>query len=551
MVRASQPHNQHLAPAAATFAARLTATFPDPAAAIDDRGLLCEANSSFCRLLGRAAEQLIGQRAADLFEPYNRMLFRQLLAQTLQNPGEALVSEASMLSVDPALALTRYTLIGLPDGLLALLTLRPSQEVIQLSRDLALLNEDLLTTNSQLAGSVQALAQERAHLDLLHQLSLNLSQSLDLEQVLGDVLFSTMLAFGAEAAGLLLINEAGQPAGWYPSDTADATTTAALAALRHGPQGQALRTGTARRIDDYPLEFPQLPALLRGRSLLVAPMVVKDGPLAVLTLTHSQPRFFSKDQETVLFTAAETSALAIRNAQLYTRLREAEVARERMTNLLVHDLRSPLMATHASIEIAKRAMHDDRMRHYIDESLEAGLRSIKAVVDLTNDMLATKKLQAGVQSIETQAVLAEELCAEVRSLLKTLAFQQEVKLSYHVVPRGLALSADRRLLQRVLVNLVSNGLRFTKVGGEVAIVVGPAEDNGMLFAVEDRGPGVPEADRERIFEAFVQGAGEGHRGTGLGLSFCHEVVQAHGGRIWVEDRDGGGSRFCIWLPRLR
>ncbi len=127
--------------------------------------------------------------------------------------------------------------------------------------------------------------------------------------------------------------------------------------------------------------------------------------------------------------------------------------------------------------------------------------------------------------------------------------QQRITLQSDIVPANLTGTADQWLLRRVVRNLLSNALRFTPAGETIIIHVRCQDDQAILLTVADRGPGVAPADRERIFEPFVQGEGESTRGFGLGLAFCREVVHAHGGQIWVEDNPGGGSRFCMRLPQ--
>jgi signal transduction histidine kinase len=122
-------------------------------------------------------------------------------------------------------------------------------------------------------------------------------------------------------------------------------------------------------------------------------------------------------------------------------------------------------------------------------------------------------------------------------------------LRYNVHPRVLHIPGDRHFLQRMMINLVSNALRFTASGSTVSMRAYPAPgDEYVILAVEDMGPGVPPEDRKRIFQPFEQGKGESSRGTGLGLAICQEVAHAHGGRIWVEDNEPRGSRFCVMLP---
>jgi NtrC-family two-component system sensor histidine kinase KinB len=110
--------------------------------------------------------------------------------------------------------------------------------------------------------------------------------------------------------------------------------------------------------------------------------------------------------------------------------------------------------------------------------------------------------------------------------------------------------ADRELLGRVLVNLVTNGIQFTPKGGQVSIDARRAPDNPreVWLCVRDTGRGIRPEDQARIFEKFVQIGTSRRGGTGLGLAFCKLVAEAHGGRIWVESTEGAGSTFCVALP---
>jgi signal transduction histidine kinase len=532
------------------YLARLVATSHDPLLVLDREGLVREVNERLCRLLNLPAESIRGRLIGELLTAREWSELREKIAHALDEPGAIGAGELGLIGVDPVPVTLRYTLLALGEaGELVALSGRPLQEIVKLTRDLALLNAELSQSNRSLARSHDDLAQERSHLRLLFDLSRTLSQSLDLEQVLADVLRITKAAFDAEAAGLLLLDDEGRPARWMALPPQPAPDEALLDdALAHGAEGRALRAHQVQRIADVRFERPTVPQLLPGLALMAAPLFTEAGPLGALTLSHRREGFFEIRQELVLFTAAETSALAISNAQLYTALREAEAARERMTSLLVHDIRSPLMATSAGIQIVLRALRGRELPEYVAESLDSGLRSIRSVVELTDQLLEIKRLQARAYPLDEQALSLHGLFAEVVALLQPSAEQRDVRLVASVEPGQLSSHGDRRLLQRVLLNLVSNALRFTPAQGQVLLRARPASAGGVLLAVEDEGPGVPEADRQRIFLPFAQGAGEAHRGTGLGLAFCREVIEAHGGRIWVEARTGGGSRFCVSLP---
>jgi signal transduction histidine kinase len=118
------------------------------------------------------------------------------------------------------------------------------------------------------------------------------------------------------------------------------------------------------------------------------------------------------------------------------------------------------------------------------------------------------------------------------------------------VSQGLPnVNVDQGKLQRVMINLVENALKFTPSGGEVVVKTEMA-NSGIIVHVEDSGPGIPDEYREKIFERFVQVPDQlgRQRGIGLGLTFCRLTIEAHGGKIWVDSRPGGGSVFSFFLP---
>jgi signal transduction histidine kinase len=110
---------------------------------------------------------------------------------------------------------------------------------------------------------------------------------------------------------------------------------------------------------------------------------------------------------------------------------------------------------------------------------------------------------------------------------------------------------DASKVERIVENLVHNASKYTARDASVWVRVAAHDAGGVSIAVEDDGPGIPEADRERIFEAFARGEGPEHApGTGIGLSLVARFAALHGGRAWVEEREGGGASFRVWLPAL-
>ena len=155
------------------------------------------------------------------------------------------------------------------------------------------------------------------------------------------------------------------------------------------------------------------------------------------------------------------------------------------------------------------------------------------------------RIGAGIVEVSLEAVRPDELAAHaLRS-----AGAAGVPIDMDPSVSGLVIRVDKRRMERVIVNLVENAQ--THGGGIVRVAI-EADGSRLRLAVEDRGPGVPPDDRERIFEPFVRGRAAGRRGsadgTGLGLALVAEHVRILGGRVWAQDRPGGGARFVVELP---
>lgn len=432
----------------------------------------------------------------------------------------------------------------------------PFQKIHALSsRHRKPMDEDLCMSHYEMERHNEEGKQTYAHLSSLYQLSIKLNQTLDMDQVMENALHGLMTMVHAQTGFLVLVDREMMPIHWITSDMPIALSEPAIvSALQSGMAGRVLRRqkplllGDTQRISE--------PICLPGRSVLFVPFQCGTTMTGMVVLAHEQPNSFDVQHEQEAHHAVvEVVVPSLRNAWRYTELHHEETIRAHMIGMLVHDIRSPLMSTHASFEIIQRILHEfsiePEIQRFVQESLDSGKRSLQAVLDLTSDLLDMKKLQSGRRPLDYQSISVEMLFEDIYRLLYNLSIQSQVMIRYQVTPRALKLLGDERLLRRVLVNLAANGLRFSPRGGTLTFKAYQTTDqSGVILAVEDMGPGVEPGERKRIFQPFVQASGESHRGTGLGLALCREVALAHGGRIWVEDREGGGSRFCVLIPNV-
>ena len=171
------------------------------------------------------------------------------------------------------------------------------------------------------------------------------------------------------------------------------------------------------------------------------------------------------------------------------------------------------------------------------------------LLDLINDILDLSKIEAGKLSLHRESLDAFSALQEVLSSVAPLAAAKSIALEHHLCA-PFTLQADRTRFKQILYNLLSNAVKFTPASGTVSVECSTGQ-GWAQFCVADTGVGIPEQEQAAIFEKFHQvgATTKGVReGTGLGLPITKHLVEAHGGRLWVESQPGAGSRFFFTLP---
>lgn len=231
------------------------------------------------------------------------------------------------------------------------------------------------------------------------------------------------------------------------------------------------------------------------------------------------------------------AAVAVRQRR---ELEQLVAQREALAEFVVHDLKSPL----ASVAFTIQELLDTPVPEHCRTSLRACLGATDTASRMVMNLLdlSGARLDAHPRPSPVDALLEH--------LRDCFAVRLEVRGVALVTRAGVAaVRADRELLRRVAENLVDNALRYAPAGSEVEVAIEP-EPTGAALIVIDRGPGVPAAHRERVFDRFVQLDPEASQraSRGLGLAFCRLAMDAHGGTITVDDAPGGGARFRAWFP---
>ena len=281
-------------------------------------------------------------------------------------------------------------------------------------------------------------------------------------------------------------------------------------------------------------------------SVLSVPLLAHEKLLGVVALVRSTAsRPYVMDDLRVAEALAERAAVSVETGRLYRAAREAIAARDRVMGIVAHDLRNPLAAIllQASV-LRRRGSEPDRRSRQPVELIE---RSARRMSRLIRDLLDMASIETGTLAVECDRVAADHLIADSATAQKPLASAASLELRLEVAKDLPEVWGDRERLHQVLENLIGNAVKFTKPGGRVT--VGAAEkDNSVLFWVSDTGAGIAAEHLPHVFERFWQARKDWRRGAGLGLPIVKGIVEAHGGRIWVQSAAGRGTTFFFTIP---
>ncbi len=232
----------------------------------------------------------------------------------------------------------------------------------------------------------------------------------------------------------------------------------------------------------------------------------------------------------------------------YDQLKNLEKLRDNLTHMIVHDLRTPLTSLLMGMQTLNSVGELDPLQH---EVLTLSMRSGQTLLEMINDLLDISKIEAGQVALDYSDVSVPPLIDHCLNQVKNLIDNRKLRVTTDIQCDLSPISVDNVKIQRVIINLLGNAIKFTPSGGSITIEVRASDENTLLFAVKDTGPGIPPEAFERVFEKFGQvesGPSAKMMSTGLGLTFCKMVVEAHGGHIWVESVLGKGSNFLFTLP---
>jgi len=460
---------------------------------------------------------------------------------------------------------------GAPIGVITVARAEPGPfsdseiELLKTFADQAVIAVENVRLFNELEARTSELTRSVDQLTALGEISQAVSSTLDVETVLQTIVSRASQLAGADGCAIYEYDDATEAFHIRATHNLDPGLVGTLRAspLRkgEGAMGRAAETREPTQIADiaapgaYQSHIRDTLLGAGYRALLSVPLLREGEVIGSLSLNRRVPGEFPPEAVEVLKTFATQSALAIQNARLFREIADKsaqlEAASRHKSEFLAnmsHELRTPLNAIIGFSEVL-----NERMFGELNEKQDEYLKDIHAsgqhLLSLINDILDLSKIEAGRMELELTHFDLPQAIDNALTLVRERAGRRGIAL-HQAVDEGLGqVTGDERKIKQVLLNLLSNALKFTPEGGRIDVRAGIAD--GMAeISVTDTGIGIAGEHHDAVFEEFRQ-VGEADRkaeGTGLGLALCRKFVELHGGQIWVKSQIGLGSTFAFTLP---
>jgi signal transduction histidine kinase len=440
------------------------------------------------------------------------------------------------------------------------------------------------TVAGQIAGAIEnaqlfeRLAVDKQRLEWFYKVGQDLTARLDPEQLYTAIHQAVKQLMPSEAFAIALLDEARHEIELVYMIDHDQRFPRLRFPADQGLSGYVIATGEPVYIEDF--EQPHQINLVHFgqsvpvRSALAVPLWHDQRTIGALTTQSYQPCAYIPDDEQTLGTLASQVAVAIENARLYTAAQEAkkaaDAANESKSAFLAnvsHELRTPLTSVLGFAKIIEKRLAEviiPKLQADLatngDAKTQRALRQVKENIGIIvaegtrltamiNDVLDLAKIEAGKVEWQMQPLAVTELIERAIAATTSLFEQKELELTTDIAADLPQIMGDRDRLIQVIINLLSNAVKFTDRGSVTCRA--RQDNNAIIISVIDTGIGIAATDRPKVFEKFIQVGNtltDKPQGTGLGLPICKQIVEHHGGRIWVESELGRGSAFFFTLP---
>ncbi len=422
------------------------------------------------------------------------------------------------------------------------------------------LQETLAGLEDRVEERTSQLAERSTQLETAAIVARDVTSVLEFEDLLERVAVKISESFGHYHVAIFLADEQDQQAVLRAASSEGGQK---MLARRHTLQagnesiiGYVLANKRHRLVADVNTEdvYFQNPDLPQTQSEIALPLQAGGYLLGVLDVQSKEKDSFSPDDITILQTLADQIAVAIYNSQLFENVsqarQEAEEANRIKTQFLTnmsHELRTPLNAILNFTGFVADGVLGEVNDEQVD-SLNKTITSGEHLLSLINDILDLSKIEAGKMSLFVQDVNMNHILDSAAATAKGLIKEKPISLTVDIEPNLPELKGDKRRIRQVMLNLVSNAVKFTPEG-EIHIAAGH-EDSNIHISVRDTGIGISQEDMKKVFNSFEQIEHELYSvsGTGLGLPISKHFVEAHNGQMWAESELGVGSTFYVTFP---
>ncbi len=376
------------------------------------------------------------------------------------------------------------------------------------------------------------------------------------ESVLDDIISSTGLEVVMvvnEDQEITMCNEAIAPVfGYHVDEVIGRPLEMLLGEERVDSEELARIDHALKSVGFHRGEFPGESKGEQSMILEIATAARKKGEGQVLMIQDITERKEHEERLRIAKEEAETANAAKEDAlrkleASYRRLRELEVHRDNLIHMVCHDMKAPLQVLILQLDILKD-MVIEKLDNDELESVDTLLAYSRQLEIMVHSMLDLSKMESGNLPMKLKTGHLTDTVEESLSFVRAMGQESTLAMDAPTDPRMMKYDVD--VMQRVLINLLFNAVKYSPAGGEVKVGIEERDDHAYI-TVKDQGPGIPEEYQQTIFEKFGQVKVEGHerRGsTGLGLTFCKMAVESHGGEIGVNSVEGEGSTFYFTLP---
>jgi len=397
-----------------------------------------------------------------------------------------------------------------------------------------------------------------ARLSTLNDLFQQLSASLDPDQTMQTVVGAPRHLLGADVTVILLRREDRRGLYLAASSGLELDSPFHELPLDEELVERVLNMGAPYVVEDLATQPAPLRSLLEMGgvlSLAAVALILDEQTMGVLCAGRRTSTAFSEDDLAFLNALAQEAALAIRNARLYERERQQvkelqalEALQATFVSVVSHELRTPLTCIKASVDMLEDTEPRDvpEVRRELVQTIVHHTGRLEALV---KDLLDATRLEAGQLTLSLQPTDLRLLVEKTVRAFAPLVEKKEQVIELELPKTIGAVTLDRHRIEQILTNLISNAHRFTPKRGHIRVSLSEAEEY-LELTVNDDGAGIPLEEQDRIFEKFyVVADGRGLAGVGLGLYITRQLVELHGGRIWVESTLGKGSTFLVTIPK--